>query len=58
MSYVAIGIVALLLLLMMTKAVPEYLNVYLLAGSIFLLVVRFGGRTYFLIRDHRVKRKE
>lgn len=57
LSYAAIGIVALLLLLMIGKFVPEYLNIYFLGGSIALLLVRFTGRAYFMIKDARDKKR-
>ncbi|MHC1737381.1 MAG: hypothetical protein AB9882_05180 [Ignavibacteriaceae bacterium] len=55
LSYGAIGVVALLLLLMIGKIVPEYVNPYFLGMSIALLVVRFAGRAYFLVKDAKKK---
>ena len=57
LSYAAIGVVALLLLLMIGRFVPEYLNPYFLGTSIGLLVVRFAGRAYFLVKDAKEKKK-
>lgn len=58
LSYIAIGIVALLLLMMIAKLVPEYMNIYFLAFSIVLLLLRFGGRTYFLTKDWKSRKEK
>lgn len=53
LSYVALGIVFVLFVLMMTEAVPVWTYIYIVAFSIFLLVFRLGFRIYFIIKEKK-----
>lgn len=53
LSYLALGIVFVLFVLMMTEAVPVWTYIYIVAFSIFLLVFRLGFRIYFIIKEKK-----
>ncbi|MEO8398460.1 MAG: hypothetical protein ABI550_01455 [Ignavibacteriaceae bacterium] len=54
-SYVSIGIVAVLLVLMIFKLVPNAWFIYILGFSIILMVIRFSLRIYYGIQDRKNK---
>jgi hypothetical protein len=53
LSYVALGIVLVLFILMMSEAVPVWTYIYIVGFSVFLLVFRLGFRIYFIIKEKK-----
>lgn len=57
LSYAAIGIVAILLVLMLTNIIPRSANLYVLFFAVFLLVLRLVFRVIFFVKDRNVNRR-
>lgn len=52
-SYISIGFVAIVLILMFTKMIPDSLYVPVLIFSFILLGIRFALRVYYIIRNKK-----
>lgn len=57
LSYGAIGIVAVLLVLMLLKIIPREANLYVLFFAVMLLVLRLVFRVVFFIKDRKADRR-
>jgi len=52
-SYIAIGLIFILLVLMLIRVIPEPLYFYVLGFSILLLLIRLYFRIYFAVQDRK-----
>lgn len=57
LSYAAIGVVAILLVLMLTNMIPRSANIYVLLFAVILLVLRLVFRVLYFVKDRKIDRR-